>query len=60
MPRPTIPLTAFTVCDTEPGSSIDDIYQRPETDWLPATVAGWRARGAAGCRPDCGPVFRPQ
>ena len=40
MPRQMIPLTGFTVCDTEPGISIDDVRYRPETDWLPATVPG--------------------
>ena len=40
MPRLTIPLTAFTVCDTEPGTGIDDVRNRPEADWLPATVPG--------------------
>jgi beta-mannosidase len=40
MPRLTIPLTAFAVCDAEPGSRIDDIHHRPEADWLPASVPG--------------------
>jgi beta-mannosidase len=40
MPRLTIPLTAFTACDTEPGRSINDIRQRPEAGWLSATVPG--------------------
>ena len=25
MPRQAIPLTAFTVCDTEPGADIDEV-----------------------------------
>ena len=40
MPQQTIPLTTFTLCDAEPGSGVDDIRRRPETDWLPATVPG--------------------
>ena len=40
MPRQTIALTAFTICDAEPGSSIDAVRDRPETDWLPAVVSG--------------------
>ena len=40
MPRQTIPITTFTLCDAEPGSDIGDVRARPETDWLPATVPG--------------------
>ena len=40
MPRQTIPLTAFAICDAEPGTSVDDVRRRPEVDWLPATVPG--------------------
>ena len=40
MPRQTIPLTAFAICDAEPGTSVDDVRRRPEMDWLPATVPG--------------------
>ena len=40
MPRQTIPLTAFAVCDAEPGTSVDDVRRMPEMDWLPATVPG--------------------
>jgi len=40
MPRQTIPLTAFTLCDAEPGTSIDEVRRRPTSDWLPATVPG--------------------
>ncbi len=40
MPQQTIPLTTFTLCDAEPGSGVDDVRRRPETDWLPATVPG--------------------
>jgi hypothetical protein len=29
MPRQTIPLTAFTVCDTEPGADIDEVRLPP-------------------------------
>ena len=40
MPRQTIPITTFTLCDAEAGSDVDDVQARPETDWLPATVPG--------------------
>ncbi|HET9561981.1 MAG TPA: beta-mannosidase [Propionibacteriaceae bacterium] len=40
MTRQTIPLTTFTLCDAEPGSGIDDVRRRPESDWLPAPVPG--------------------
>ena len=40
MPRQTIPITTFTLCDAEAGSDVDDVRARPETDWLPATVPG--------------------
>ena len=40
MPRQTIPITTFTLCDAEVGSDVDDVRARPETDWLPATVPG--------------------
>ena len=40
MPRKTIPLTAFALCDTDPGTRIEDIQRRPEADWLPAVVPG--------------------
>jgi beta-mannosidase len=40
VPQQTIPLTTFTLCDAEPGSGVDDVKRRPETDWLPATVPG--------------------
>jgi hypothetical protein len=40
MPRQTIPLTTFTVCYAEPGTSIDKVRGRPASDWLPATVPG--------------------
>jgi beta-mannosidase len=40
VPRQTIPLTSFTLCDGEPGSAVDDVRRRPETDWMPATVPG--------------------
>ena len=54
MPRRTIPLTAFTICDAEPGSSIDAVRDRPEADWLPAIVPGGvhEALLAAGRIPD--------
>ncbi len=39
MPRQTIPITTFTLCDAEPGSDVDDVRARPETDWL-RTVPG--------------------
>jgi hypothetical protein len=40
MPRQTIPITTFTLRDAEPGSDVDEVGARPETDWLPATVPG--------------------
>jgi beta-mannosidase len=40
MPRQTISLTTFTVCDAEPGTSIDEVRGRPGSDWLPAAVPG--------------------
>jgi beta-mannosidase len=40
MPRQTMPLTAFTLCDAKPGSSVDDVRDRPDADWLPANVPG--------------------
>ena len=40
MPRRVIRLTGFTICDAEPGSSLDAVRDRPETDWLPAIVPG--------------------
>ena len=54
MPRRTIPLTAFTICEAEPGSSIDAVRDRPEADWLPAIVPGGvhEALLAAGRIPD--------
>jgi beta-mannosidase len=54
MPRRTIPLTAFTICDAEPGSGVDALRDRPEADWLPAIVPGGvhEALLAAGRIPD--------
>ncbi len=40
MPRQTIAITTFALCDAEPGSDVDDVQARPETDWLPAAVPG--------------------
>ncbi len=40
MPQQTNPITTFTLCDAEPGSTIDDIRRRAETDWMPASVPG--------------------
>ena len=40
MPRQTVPITTFRLCDAEPGSGIDDARRLPESDWLPATVPG--------------------
>jgi hypothetical protein len=39
VPRQTIPITIFTLCEAEPGSDVD-VRARPETDWLPAIVPG--------------------
>jgi beta-mannosidase len=33
-------ITTFTLCDAEPGSTVDDIRRRAETDWMPASVPG--------------------
>ena len=40
MPRQTIQIRSFTLCDAEPGSDVDDVRARPESDWLPAAVPG--------------------
>jgi beta-mannosidase len=50
VPRQTIPITTFNLCDAEPGSEVDEIRARPEPDWLPATVPGgvYEALLAAG------------
>jgi beta-mannosidase len=40
VPRQTIPITTFTLCDAELGSDVDDVRARPKTDWLPAAVPG--------------------
>ena len=40
MPQQTNPITTFTLCDAEPGSTVDDIRRRAETDWMPASVPG--------------------
>ena len=54
MPRQTIPLTTFALCDVSTGTSLDDLRSLPETDWLPATVPGGvhEALLAAGRIPD--------
>jgi hypothetical protein len=40
VPRQTIQIRSFTLCDAKPGSDVDDIRARPESDWLLATVPG--------------------
>jgi len=54
VPRQTIPLTTFALCDASTGTSLDDLRSLPETDWLPATVPGGvhEALLAAGRIPD--------
>jgi beta-mannosidase len=40
VPRQTIQIRSFTLCDAKPGSDVDDVRARPESDWLPAAVPG--------------------
>ena len=54
MPCESIALASFTLCDADPGTTVEDVRRWRETAWLPATVPGGvhEALRAAGRLPD--------